>query len=258
MFWDFDVPITLDKSGASRNASPVIDSLRTFGYGGIVLSESVTGKVVKKCSFDSRPISRLKSSFSQATELVQKTRLNVILSDSQQIQTLSSSNACIQSYDIIAIQPTTEKLFYQACQTIDCDIITFDLSDRIPFMLKFPAVNSAIARGIFFEISYSSLISDAASRHHYLSNCLNIVRVTKGRNLIISSHAVQAMLVRGPYDVMNLCALIGLSQSEAKAALAINPQAALAHAQVRRSAQGVCLASNIASLHPENDAWILS
>lgn len=46
---------------------------------------------------------------------------------------------------------------------------------------------------------------------------------TKGKNLIISSAAHNANEIRGPYDVINLCAyLLGLSMERAKAAMSVN------------------------------------
>ena len=50
----------------------------------------------------------------------------------------------------------------------------------------------------------SSLAPAAATRRNLISNALNLVRVTKGRNLLISSGAFKALELRGPYDVANL------------------------------------------------------
>lgn len=50
-----------------------------------------------------------------------------------------------------------------------------------------------------------------------------LVDWTKGKNLIISSSARNANEIRGPYDVINLCAyLLGLSTERAKAAMSVN------------------------------------
>ena len=41
----------------------------------------------------------------------------------------------------------------QACTSLNVDIITLDLSKRMPFRLKPAAVQAALKRGIFFEVS---------------------------------------------------------------------------------------------------------
>jgi len=45
-----------------------------------------------------------------------------------------------------------------ACANFDIDIITLDLSSRLPFSLKFGAVHQAVQRGVFFEITYSPVL----------------------------------------------------------------------------------------------------
>ncbi|KAM7451144.1 Ribonuclease P protein subunit p30 [Porites harrisoni] len=64
------------------------------------------------------------------------TRLTVQLDDQSQVHQLSSDP--VQSHDILAVQPATEKLFHQACKTLDVDIISLDMTELLPFYLKFP------------------------------------------------------------------------------------------------------------------------
>ena len=47
-------------------------------------------------------------------------------------------------------------------------------------------------------------VTGPATRRNLSGNARNLVRVTKGRNLLISSGAAKAMELRGPYDVANL------------------------------------------------------
>jgi ribonuclease P/MRP protein subunit RPP1 len=70
---------------------------------------------------------------------------------------------------------------------LEVDIITFDFSRKLPFYLKLPPVGVAIERGIFFEICYSPSLRDMSSRRFLVSNALQLVRATKGKNIIISS-----------------------------------------------------------------------
>ena len=43
----------------------------------------------------------------------------------------------------------------ETCSSFEIDIITLDLSNRLPFSLKFGPVNLALQRGLFFEITYA-------------------------------------------------------------------------------------------------------
>ncbi|VAI04429.1 unnamed protein product [Triticum turgidum subsp. durum] len=84
-------------------------------------------------------------------------------------------------------------------------------------------IKLALQRGIHFEIAYSPLIDDVNSRRQVLAEAKLLVDWTKGKNLIISSAAHNANEIRGPYDVINLCAyLLGLSMERAKAAMSVN------------------------------------
>lgn len=49
-------------------------------------------------------------------------------------------------------------MFTAACQQLDIDIISLDMSVRLPFYFKAANISSAIARGIVFELTYSTAI----------------------------------------------------------------------------------------------------
>lgn len=49
-----------------------------------------------------------------------------------------------------------------------------------------------------------NLYVDSASRRQLISNAQSLVRVTRGKNIIITSEAQRAMELRGPYDIVNL------------------------------------------------------
>ncbi|ORX80935.1 PHP domain-like protein, partial [Anaeromyces robustus] len=138
-------------------------------------------------------------------------------------------NETISSYDIIAVQPQNEKIFQVACSVLDIDIISLDFSTRLPFYLKLPMVNLAIERGIHFEISYGASLRDISARKHLISNAANLVRVTRGKNIIISSEAQKALEIRGPYDVINLSSIFGLNQALAKNCLTRNCRNVILH-----------------------------
>ncbi|KAM3312349.1 hypothetical protein ACQJBY_032350 [Aegilops geniculata] len=135
-----------------------------------------------------------------------------------------SAARLLRTYDIVAARPLTQAALDHLCQSAtEIDAISIDFSHKLPFRLKLPMIKLALQRGIHFEIAYSPLIDDVNSRRQVLAEAKLLVDWTKGKNLIISSAAHNANEIRGPYDVINLCAfLLGLSMEQAKAAMSVN------------------------------------
>jgi ribonuclease P/MRP protein subunit RPP1 len=52
-----------------------------------------------------------------------------------------------------------EKIFQQCCSTLDIDIISLNLNEKLPFHIKHNMVGLAIQRGIHFELSYAASIA---------------------------------------------------------------------------------------------------
>lgn len=66
----------------------------------------------------------------------------------------------MKSYDIFAIEPTTEKLFQQACSSpMEVDIIVLAQADRQRFPLRVPTIKMALERGVHFELCYSGALT---------------------------------------------------------------------------------------------------
>ena len=143
-------------------------------------------------------------------------RITVILDDPSQNHRLA---ALTSAYDIVALRPTNEKLLLQACKELDCDLISVDLSQRMGYHFKHKTVGLAIQRGIFLEINYSASINDITARRNLIGNAAALIRATRGRGIVISSEARKALGVRGPFDVINLATLWGLSQDKGREAV---------------------------------------
>jgi ribonuclease P/MRP protein subunit RPP1 len=79
-----------------------------------------------------------------------------------------------------------------------------DLGSRLPFRIKNGPVNLAITRGMYFEIRYAPAIRDQNSRKNLIANAMALVKVTKGKNLILTSEAAAALEIRAPHDIVNL------------------------------------------------------
>ena len=169
----------------------------------------------------------------------QLTRLNVAAEDPAAAQAAFSNTAVVNSYDILAVQPQSERVFQQACTSLAVDIISLDLSKRLPFRLKPFAIQAAVARGIHFEIAFAPALRDPGARRQLFANALALCRETRGRNIVVCSGARSLMELRGPYDVANLATLLGLTTQQAQAAVGRNAEAVLEHGQTRRAWRGV-------------------
>ncbi|KAI4946877.1 hypothetical protein J4E91_007049 [Alternaria rosae] len=160
-------------------------------------------------------------------------RCNIFLTD-------SASNFRIpqlqQQYDLVAARPTDDRTLQQACQSLDVDIISLDLTRRFESHFKFPTLGTAISRGIKIEICYSQGImsSDPAAKRNLISNATQLIRVTRGRGLIFSSEAKSVLGIRAPSDVINLASVWGLGTERGKDGLTKEPRSVVEYARLKR------------------------
>ena len=78
-------------------------------------------------------------------------------------------------------------------------------------------------------------MEDSAARKNFISNCLGILRATKGRGLVVSSGAKTALGVRAPADVINLLAVWGLGTEKGAESLGVNPRGVVVNEGLKRS-----------------------
>ncbi|KAL4420717.1 hypothetical protein ABPG75_010373 [Micractinium tetrahymenae] len=167
----------------------------------------------------------------------QLTRINIPVDDPAAAQAACAS-AAARGYDLVAVQPGSERLFHMACSSLECDLVSLDLCRRLPYRFKPAAVKAALARGLHFEICLAPALRDAASRRQLFANALALARETRGRGLVLSSGARSYMELRGPLDVINLATLLGLTPQQAAAAVSSAPAAVVARAAARRAYRG--------------------
>jgi len=258
MFCDFNIPYPVQGNGKINeeqliNLKKILNMLQKFEYEAVAFNSTISGKIPTN---GSNPIQTIPVDTSNnKKDIKQFSRLTIIINDASQNYALNSNNETISAYDIIAVQPQNEKIFQLACSVLDIDIISLDFSSRLPFYLKLPMVNLAIERGIHFEITYGASIRDTTARKHLISNAANLVRVTRGKNIIISSEAQKALEIRGPYDIINLASIFGLNQALAKNCLTRNCRSVLLHSKTRKSIhKGVVSISTLDELEPE-ESW---
>jgi ribonuclease P/MRP protein subunit RPP1 len=129
----------------------------------------------------------------------------------------TTNHKIMQSYDLVAVKPMTDKLFQLACNQLEVDIIMIDPSSRL--RVKQSTINQALRRGITFEISYGPLIRSNESRKQILMNAAELMRKTKGKQTIVTSDLQSVMDMRNPLDIINLCTLLQMNPEIARNAI---------------------------------------
>ncbi|GMY10739.1 protein GAMETOPHYTE DEFECTIVE 1 [Fagus crenata] len=251
-FFDLNIPYLesspSDKTTFKATRTKVVIKAMELGYTGIAYNRTIKGVMSDhdRCSISLLTLSSLlklvpslSSSVNLHRDLLnvpraspfrQYTRLTVCAENHSQALALNSGNPILKTYDLVAVKPLDQSVFDDACDKSEVDIIAIDFSERLPFRLKQLKVKAAIERGVYFEITYSDLITDVQARRQMISNAKLLVDWTRGRNLIFSSAAPSVNELRGPNDVANLSSLLGLSMERAKAAISKNCRTLIANA----------------------------
>ncbi|KAI0580068.1 ribonuclease p complex subunit [Pyrenophora tritici-repentis] len=225
MFHDLHVPWT----DATRELQRTVAFLDELGYDVIALTHTYSGKLPSDIS---SPIPT-KLPFPTPAHMRILRRCNIFLTD-------AASNFRIpqlqQQYDLVAARPTDERTLQQACQSLDVDIISLDLTRRFETHFKFPMLGTAISRGIKIELCYSQGImsSDPSAKRNLISNATQIIRVTRGRGLIFSSEAKSVLGIRAPSDIINLASVWGLGTERGKDGLTKEPRSVVEFARLKR------------------------
>ncbi|KIW65599.1 hypothetical protein PV04_07844 [Phialophora macrospora] len=209
-FHDLNLPYTTNHADLSHTLAFHAE----LGYSTVAISLAVTGKLPP--TPQEIPISGLTIPKTVTTVL---TRLTLTISDATQNHRLTQFSP---AYNLLALRPTTEKTLQLCCTSLECDLISLDLSQRLTYNIKFKTVSSALQRGIRFEICYAPAIQasgNSEARRNLISGATQLIRATRGRGIVLSSEARNALGVRGAHDVINLAQIWGLGQERGKEAL---------------------------------------
>ncbi|KAF8503221.1 PHP domain-like protein [Hysterangium stoloniferum] len=223
-----------------------IDILVHLGYTVLALNQIMETKIDGRTHVDWFPglIPKLKKR--QGVLLLK--RLTIILDDdSDKGNGVNAQNAAILSnYDILSLRPTTTNSFSQACLTHSlpsqqtAHIISMPVTfPRLPFHLKHTQVRSALKNGSVFEIDYSGAVGAESERRNWWGGSRELVRVTKGKGILLSSGANDDRELRAPLDAANLVTLLGIPQNLSRDAIALTPKSVVLRAQSRKTYRSV-------------------
>lgn len=93
---------------------------------------------------------------------------------------------------------------------------------KLPFMLKRNPVYEALRKGKYFELQYGAIF-DEATRVVCMTNMINVIKATGGKNIILASNASSTHTHRTPYDAAALLVSLGLHKSQALETMKLNP-----------------------------------
>ncbi|KAJ9500562.1 RNA-binding RNA processing protein rpp1 [Exophiala xenobiotica] len=209
-FHDLNIPYSSSQPSSALSHTLLFAS--ELGYTTVALSLTFAGKL------PSTPPPIPVSTLSIPQSLTILTRLTITISDASQNHRLSSFSP---AYNLLALRPTTEKALQLCCTSLECDLISLDFTQRLTYPIKFTTVAGALNRGVRFEICYAPGISSSTSddRRNLIAGATSLIRATRGRGIIFSSEARNALGLRGPHDVINLAQVWGLGQERGKEAL---------------------------------------
>ena len=163
------------------------------------------------------------------------TRLTLCLEDQATIYKVMQ-NPVLKEYDLMAVEPLNDKILNQISSgSLEPDVVTFDLSQRLPVDMKRANLKLPISRGVCFEICFTQAFTGQSSRANTFSSAQLLVDKTKGKNVIISSGAKTCINMRGPYDAAAIGLLFGMKELRCKESVFRSGDTCIRHAECRKN-----------------------
>ena len=233
-----------------ENLYNTISMLYAFGYHYVainfVVSETFKLPQDDVSKLNPIPMKDIGQRFKEFPKLRLFSRITLILSDPAKCQTVLKINNSA-AFDMVAIQPLTEKALQLTTANLDVDLISLPMSSRWPYFLKHKTVGQALVKGIKFELCYSGLVGGTAEyesssalgvtgricRKQFLSNALQLIRASRSQGLVFSSGASEPMNVRNYKDILAILNQLDLKNSNCKMGFLNNPEAVLVKGRLR-------------------------
>lgn len=149
--------------------------------------------------------------------------------------TAALQDPLLSSWDVVAVEPADAEGLAAAIASGVVDIFVLDMSaGRLPFTLRAADVDAALRSGGAFELKYAPAIRDASMRRAFFATAAALLRLTRGRGVVLSSAARDGLEIRGPRDAASIAAIAGLSTEAAFDAMSATAAGVVARAQLRK------------------------
>ncbi|KAF0852625.1 nuclear ribonuclease P subunit Rpp30 (Rpp1) [Andalucia godoyi] len=220
MLIDWSVPVG---DANLKRLSKICDQCKSLGFGAAALDLTIQKKPsardvhsLLQAADSVRAELKLSIPSSQATSSLTINGFRVLTRVTYDCASISDFHqfvACLpmlKDVDVLAFRSVDEKaLLHVLTSSSDFQIISFDLSQRMSSVLRFPIIKQALSRSLVFEIAYGVFVREPSVRTPYLSNLSVLYRVTKGRGILFSSSASFVTDLRQPQELCYLSTLFG-------------------------------------------------
>ncbi|XP_066141948.1 ribonuclease P protein subunit p30 isoform X1 [Euwallacea fornicatus] len=174
-------------------------------------------------------------------------RLTLIFSRQDSLQRfLKCSN--FKKYDLIAVIPTTMQALAFVCSNLEADILSYDPQNKLNLKLNRKMYSQLIEKGFHFELTYAPAIQNSTKRKNLISLSHLYHTYGKSCNIIFSSGATSPNFIRGPYDIISLGFLFGLSELQSKNSVLYCPRKVTLNALGRRHGKALMIVENIVTM----------
>jgi ribonuclease P/MRP protein subunit RPP1 len=166
-----------------------------------------------------------------------RSRCTIAFGDPSALQhVLGACKSELAKFDVLALEPTSERAFSSACASKHADVVSVRAGGKLRYRFAASDVHAALKNKIWFELCYGEALRDSTSRMWFFANAAALARATRGGRdgVILSSGVDRAIDVRSMHDVVNLATLFGMRERDARAAMTTQPHEMIALAGKRR------------------------
>lgn len=227
MRYDLNVPWPSQAPQPVKAVQKFLILLQELGYTAVALNFVVAGKLKGVVTPFTDEVMQELQKFVPEMRLLR--RVTLVLDEQAQNQSFTS---LLNKFDIVAVQPKTEKTLQSAATALDIDLISIDMTSRTAFYLRHKLACAAVSRGVRFEICYGASF-DGEGRRYTISNAMSIIRATRGRGIVLSSGAPVLANLRAPFDAINLLTVWGLNSCASRDAVGITAREAAINGLLR-------------------------
>eukprot|EP00616_Rhizochromulina_sp_CCMP1243_P003930 CAMPEP_0118979310 /NCGR_PEP_ID=MMETSP1173-20130426/25676_1 /TAXON_ID=1034831 /ORGANISM="Rhizochromulina marina cf, Strain CCMP1243" /LENGTH=259 /DNA_ID=CAMNT_0006929567 /DNA_START=9 /DNA_END=785 /DNA_ORIENTATION=- len=238
-----------------KQTREALETLLESGYTTVAATRIIYGKLKKTdgCDIDPRRwMEELATGSAQSTTclpilgpsaaqvgggLTLLTRLTLVPEEPDDVPSIQSHKIA-ETYNVVAIQPTSQRTWELACEQHGVDVVSLDCTQRLRFHITRKQVDAALEKGAKFELLYGQAMKDPSAFRFLVSTARQLTHLTRGKHVIMSSGSSDAVYLRSPHDVLNLAALLDITRSGSFGCLREEPAWAVAHGRARNLVEG--------------------